>query len=218
MNTNNDLNTNLNKVIGVGMAKTGTSTLAICLEFLGFGPHQGFDAELSRQVKTGNIAESLKTAEPAGFLEDSPWLSLYKELDAAHSNSKFILTLRKSSEAHAISNWQHTLRKGQRFECEKEERIAITKQRYEAHNQAVRDYFANRPNDLLEVCWELGDGWDKICPFLGVEMPLIPFPHVNAKPKNVAAPIVKILNRKKIYIARMRWNQKLRLISNSRLP
>ena len=209
------LNTRINKVIGVGLSKTGTSTLAICLEFLGFGPHQGFDRGLTGQVKKGNVAESLRLAEPAGFLEDSPWFSLFEELDHSYPNSKFILTLRKSSEAHARSNWQHTLRKGQRSEQEMEQRTAITKQRYEAHNSAVRKYFANRPDDLLEVCWEQGDGWQKLCPFLGVDVPLVPFPHANAKPKNAVAPLVKLIKRKRIYVARMKCDEKMRRIAQT---
>ena len=197
------------------MSKTGTSTLAICLDFLGFGPHQGFDLDLTDQVKRGLFTDSLKLAETAGFLEDAPWFFLYEQLDKAHPNSKFILTLRESSEAHAISNWQHTLRKGQRVEQEKEQRIAITKQRYETHNRAVREYFANRPNDLLEICWETNDGWDKLCPFLGVDVPLVPFPHANAKPKNAAAPLIQLLNRKKIYVARMKCDQTIRRIAQT---
>ena len=37
--------------------------------------------------------------------------------------------------------------------------------RYLRHYNEVRAYFKDRPNDLLEVSWTDGDGWEKICPF-----------------------------------------------------
>jgi len=204
------MNTKINKVVGVGLSKTGTSTLDLCLEFLGFGPHQGFDELLREQVRNGDISAAMEKVKLAGYVEDAPWFELYKQIDEAYPNSKFILTLRKSSDAHAVSNWHHNFRRGLRDESEKDANMAKTKNRYEYHNAAVRDYFANRPNDILEVCWENNDGWEAICPFLGVDIPLIPFPHANAKPKNAASPITKLLKRKKIYVARMRYEQFIR--------
>jgi hypothetical protein len=43
----------------------------------------------------------------------------------------------------------------------------------------VRAYFAGRPDDLLEVCWEAGDGWKELASFLGQPVPALPFPHLN---------------------------------------
>ena len=37
--------------------------------------------------------------------------------------------------------------------------------RYEVHNEAVRRHFADRPGQLLEVCWETGSGWRELCDF-----------------------------------------------------
>ena len=201
------MNNHINKVIGVGISKTGTSTLAICLDFLGFGPHQGFDKEFSNQVANNVTSGAMAAVESAGYLEDSPWFLLYKEIDKAYPNSKFILTLRKDSKTHALSNWHHTLRHDQRVESEKNERLIITQHKYEKHNREVREYFNNRPNDLLEVCWENNDGWEEICSFLGVEQPTIAFPHANAKPKGIFSPLEKKLKRKKVYVFRMKVAQ-----------
>ena len=71
----------------------------------------------------------------------------------------------------------------------------------------VREYFRNRPDDLLEVCWENNDGWDKLCTFLEVDKPTIAFPHANAKPKGPFSPLMKKLNRKKVYVLRMKIAQ-----------
>ena len=51
---------------------------------------------------------------------------------------------------------------------------------YQARNEEVLSYFANRPADLLVLDVVGGDGWDRLCPFLGLEPPARPFPHLNA--------------------------------------
>ena len=50
---------------------------------------------------------------------------------------------------------------------------------YEAHLKNVREYFEGRPEDLLimDICD--GEGWEKLCPFLGLPVPGTPFAHVN---------------------------------------
>jgi len=50
---------------------------------------------------------------------------------------------------------------------------------YETHERNVREYFANRPKDLLIMDIVRGDGWDKLCEFLGRGLPKAPFPHVS---------------------------------------
>ena len=57
------------------------------------------------------------------------------------------------------------------------ERIYI--ERYEQHNREVREYFKDRPDDLLVFRLTEGDGWKKLCTFLGEPVPGTPFPHKN---------------------------------------
>jgi hypothetical protein len=53
----------------------------------------------------------------------------------------------------------------------------VFKKRYLEHNSRVRrEIPANR---LLVLNVVAGEGWDKLCPFLGVPMPADPFPHMN---------------------------------------
>lgn len=54
---------------------------------------------------------------------------------------------------------------------------------YQKHNNEVQEYFADRPNDLLVVNWEAGDGWDKLCNFLNKPLRSEPFPHANKSPR-----------------------------------
>jgi hypothetical protein len=57
-----------------------------------------------------------------------------------------------------------------RFE-DKEHALSL----YEQWNQAVQDYV---PAARLLV-WEVKDGWEPLCCFLGVAVPDVPFPHLN---------------------------------------
>ncbi|MGH6841523.1 MAG: sulfotransferase [Methylocella sp.] len=50
---------------------------------------------------------------------------------------------------------------------------------YHRHHADVRRYFAHRPGDLLEMSISQGEGWEKLCPFLGLPVPSISFPHLN---------------------------------------
>ena len=54
---------------------------------------------------------------------------------------------------------------------------------YQLHARNVRDYFANRPQDLLIMNITEGDGWEKLCSFLGCPVPDgVPFPLVRPAP------------------------------------
>jgi hypothetical protein len=54
-------------------------------------------------------------------------------------------------------------------------------ERFNRHNEEVREYFKTRTADLLVVDWERGDAWDKICAFLNESIPPVAFPHLNRR-------------------------------------
>ena len=51
--------------------------------------------------------------------------------------------------------------------------------RFEGHNKEVIRYFKYRPGDLLILDLAKGDGWEKLFPFLGADIPNSAFPHAN---------------------------------------
>ena len=57
--------------------------------------------------------------------------------------------------------------------------------RYNEHNENVTRYFADRPEDLLTVCFETeADPWAPLCEFLErTAMPDVPFPWENRDPE-----------------------------------
>ena len=104
-----------NKVFGIGISKTGTTTLAECFEILGLTPHKSIDRRLKRLYRKGKGLEPLlRTAERYLTFENTPWYLAYRELDRAFPGSLFILTVRKDSLTYARSAWAHTVRAGVR--------------------------------------------------------------------------------------------------------
>jgi len=171
------------KVFGIGLNKTGTTTLASCFQTLGFR-HTGCDLFLTQCVHRGEMKQIIERADQFESFEDWPCPLVYKEMDRRYSNAKFVLTRRSSPEVWYDSLKRHSLRTGPTeyrkmvygYEMphgKKGEHIRI----YRNHNEAVRSYFRGRDNDLLEVCWEEGDGWKCLCDFLNYPIPKTDFPH-----------------------------------------
>jgi len=172
------------KVFGIGFHKTGTSSLGKALKRLGYrvsGPFGVHDANTIENV----LDVALEKARHFDAFQDNPWPLLYKELDARFPGSKFILTVR-STETWLGSVRRHfaacetPMRKwiyGAGSPIGNEGRYIEV---YEAHNAAVRAYFASRPEDLLILDLPAGDGWLKLCNFLDVEVLDGPFVHANS--------------------------------------
>lgn len=184
----------MNKIIGVGLGRTGTSTLGTACEILGYKLKEN-DIRLTRAFREGNIKPALEVAENYDCLEDFPWLLIYKELDEYFPDSKFILTVRKDSTTW-IRSYIYQFIRAQPNHRRPMINVALTEfgypypvryekewiKIYEEHNQDVRNYFDGRDN-FLELCWENGDGWKGLCEFLDKDIPDEIFPHrKNAYP------------------------------------
>jgi len=171
------------KIFGIGFHKTGTKSLAQALRLLGYrvtGPNGVHDPDISQNVRA--MVEKLVPHYDA--FQDNPWPILYRELDVQYPGSKFILTTRSSSswiksqvehfgvDETPMRRWIYGVGspKGN-------EEIYI--RRFEQHNHEVMEYFKGRSGDLLVLDFATGDGWDKLCGFLGRTVPHVSFPHAN---------------------------------------
>ncbi len=171
------------KVFCIGFHKTGTSSLERALTILGYrvtGPNGVRDRNIARNVLS--MAHSLVPRFDA--FQDNPWPIIYQEMDQAYPGSKFILTQR-DVEAWLRSQVRHFGKKTRPMRqwiygagCPQGNED-IYRQRFLRHYREVQAYFAERPDDLLVMDLAAGDGWDKLCPFLGVEIPDQAFPHAN---------------------------------------
>ncbi|VGO21001.1 sulfotransferase family protein [Pontiella sulfatireligans] len=179
------------KVFCIGFHKTGTTSLGRALRILGYRVAGMFG------VQNPDIAEQVMelagpiVAEHDAF-QDNPWPIIYKELDERYPGSKFVLTLR-DPEAWLRSQVKHF---GTRETCMRkwiygagcpEGNEEIYRARYKRHNEEVLDYFKDRTDDLLVMDLAEMDGWDKLCPFLGKNVPNKPFPHAGKSEKREGA-------------------------------
>jgi hypothetical protein len=201
-----DDQTEKTKVFGIGLNKTGTTTLGRCGKLLGYR-YKGCDRSLLEDlVKRKDFTRTREVAQDFDLFEDWPWPLFYKELDQMFPGSKFILTVRKDANAWLASLKKHSMRTRPLRNCRKLAYGHHYPARHEAeflacyrnHNDAVRAYFADRKDDFLEICWEDGHGWDELCGFLGVEKPDVPIPHANKgagkRPKRVRLVLNRLLS------------------------
>ncbi len=180
------MGTPINKVFGIGLSRTGTTSLTGALEILGYRTSHWEDHDQINQHLIQNQF-TLDLLEYYDAITDNPIPSIYQELDKAYPNSKFVLTVRdfdswlKSVEQHHLVNVGPTFPSfntklcfGSWYFDEKQ----FTRTYYE-HEEEVKAYFKDRPGDLLIINICDGEGWEKLCPFLGQGIPSIAFPHQN---------------------------------------
>lgn len=172
------------KVFGIGLSKTGTSSLAEAMAQLGLRTkHYPWPTQVLREAQQFDV------------LTDTPVVTHYKELDAIYPNARFILTVRDMDDwlDSCEKHWQRTRPRGEQLRHRT--RVMGTqvfhrdafRAVYEAHIADVKAHFYTRPDKLLVMDVVGGDGWDVLCPFLGLPMPDKPFPHVNVAPEGQKA-------------------------------
>ena len=66
------------KVVGIGLPKTGTTTLGYCFRRFGF-KHRTYDMDLALQVKRNQLEPVLEEATKFESFEDWPWFAIYRE-------------------------------------------------------------------------------------------------------------------------------------------
>lgn len=171
------------KVFCIGFHKTGTTSLGSALEILGYNVC-GTSRELESDLLKNNMNSLFEKVRKYDAFQDNPWPIYYKELDEYFPKSKFILTIRDeekwiSSVVKHFGDQDTIMREiiyGHGHPLNHED---VYIERYRKHNKEVKDYFSERPNDILILSLENGDGWEMICEFLNKKIPDIEFPHLN---------------------------------------
>lgn len=171
------------KVFGIGFPKTATSSLAVAFEELGYSVFGHFAVENEDISKDVDNLTRAKLPHYDAFL-DVPWCVLYRRLDQWCPGSKFVLTVRdyddwiRSITRHfgyrrtPMREWIYGV--GDPIGSED-----IYVRRHKTHVSEVKEYFSDRPDDLLVLNIVDGEGWDKLCPFLGHPPKGREFPKVN---------------------------------------
>lgn len=184
------------KIIGVGMQKTGTSSLRDALRMLDYSVGDN-NYQLLFPILHGNYKKVFRKLSKYDAVEDNPWPHIYREIDRAIPGCKFVLTIREEESWYQsvsrhigrlrdpMHEWIYGRNKGIPAD-DKANTLTV----YRKHNQGVLDYFKDRPEDLLVVDFAKGEEWEKLCNFLGKPVPGLHFPHANdaTKPTNVRHP------------------------------
>lgn len=182
------------KVFGLGLSKTGTTSLGDALNLLSIKTiHYPFDRQTYSELRSGNY--NLTILKEYQAIVDTPVAPFYAQLDKIFPGSKFILTVRE------IESWLCSIKKHREVMRPRKSRnpdyerfrdymsavvygsLDYNEDRYrfvyEMHVKNVLSYFDKKPEDLLVMNICNGDGWKSLCSFLGVPIPAVPFPHSN---------------------------------------
>lgn len=183
------------KVFGIGLNKTGTSSLHRALELLGYRSLHfgGFETNdlILRAIDERKPMLSYLDPEPDAISDVVLVTYFFYLADAQYPGAKFILTLRDIDE-WLDSRRRHVERNQQMKEAGEYEGwflnvdIDLWVQEYRRHEAIVRTYFAHRPDDLLAFR-PAEDDWDPLCNFLGHPVPELPFPWENRDRSDVGS-------------------------------
>lgn len=164
------------KVFGIGFQKTGTTTLGMIFDKLGYrtaGYHQFRHLAGRKDLGLAELeALALDLAADYDAAKDTPWPIFYKALDRAYPGSKFIHVTRDPeawirSAVNDFGKGPNALHQAIYGVPCPEGHEAVWLERYNRHNAEVATYFAERPQDCLFLRLEDGVSYEEVCGFLG---------------------------------------------------
>lgn len=194
-------------VIGVGFGRTGTLSLKLALERLGFGPCYHMYEVLDRP-EHDSVWLAATRGEPvdwdalfAGFgsAVDWPVAAFWRELSAHYPNAQFVLGVRDPGQWHA--SVMKTIYDALTSPVDRGDPRAVRHRHmtrelilertfggrlhdsahaiavYERHIREVREGISA---DRLLV-HGMSDGWEPLCEFLDCPIPDEPYPHRNTR-------------------------------------
>jgi hypothetical protein len=196
------------KVIGAGFGRTGTLSLKIALEQLGYAKCHHM-MEVFRSPEQGRLWKAIADGDTpdwnavfAGFESsvDFPSSIFYRELAEKYPDAKVVLTVRSADSWYKSASetifaigkvtpsWLKTVAPhlGRIFAMHEKllwARVFGKRTDDPAHAKAVFERHnaavqAAMPADRLLV-YEVKQGWGPLCAFLGKPIPETPFPNVN---------------------------------------
>ncbi len=189
------------KIVGAGLGRTGTKSLHSALVQLGFGPCHHM-VEVFQRPDSMTLWIDAADGRPDwdaifhGFHSavDYPSAAYWRPLAAYYPQAKVLLTVRDPDEwfesVHAtimapdsMARREEDAVQGRFFASVRrhlprqlDDRAVMT-DFFRAHVQSV--IAAIDPGRLL--VYQVGEGWERLCRFLDVPVPLTPFPRENSR-------------------------------------
>ncbi|MEQ7127696.1 sulfotransferase family protein [Actinopolymorpha sp. B11F2] len=179
------------KILGAGLSKTGTTSLARALGILGYETLHCDQQRLNDIIYGVDNDPNFRLYDDVDAVTDLPTAYFYRELVDAYPDLLVILTVRPEdawwrsvghhfNRAHPVTDpvrdkfrWRlRNLAYGSPVAHE-----FLFRKRFREHNEAV--IATVDPERLLVMDITTGDGWEKLCGFLREPIPGIEFPHEN---------------------------------------
>ncbi len=166
----------MSKLFCIGLSNTGKHSLMASLEILGYS--------------TIHYPKSFKEIALYDVACDAFVWTHFKDLDQMHAESMFIYTTRdekewlestiKHLEVHPAQS-KSQFKRGMRVKAWGDENPSEDQllRARKVHEKDIQTYFGERRQDLLTIDIPNGEGWEKLCPFLGQTIPEQEFPHID---------------------------------------
>jgi hypothetical protein len=166
------------KIFGIGLSKTGISSLNAALSLLGY------------LVKKFPL--SIEEACQFDAATDSPVALWFQDLDCRCPGSKFIYTTRNKADwlqsCEMMWGRQGTYFRDSAFISAIHQALFSTvefspdtfSKAYDRHDSRVRSHFKTRERDLLYLDIAASNKWERLCRFLDTAVPDSLWPHENA--------------------------------------
>ena len=196
------------KIIGAGLGRTGTSSLKVALEMLGFAPcyHMDVLGEHPDHVDFWLDATAGQPVDWRSFFAayaatlDWPACDYYQALMAVYPDAKVILTVRDGDKWYdsmyeTIYSYNNSFPSWAKAVAPQAARLVHLRQ-LQILQAKFNDQFENRQhaidifnahNEAVKqtvpahrlLLFEVQQGWEPLCEFLERPTPTEPFPHVN---------------------------------------
>ncbi|WP_374345177.1 sulfotransferase family protein [Phenylobacterium sp.] len=187
------------KVIGSGLGRTGTKSMQTALNMLGVGPTHHM-VEVFAHPESIPLWVAAGQGRPDwdaifdgyGAMVDYPGAAYWRELAAYYPDAKVLHTVRDPDKW--FDSTQATIfAPGSAADAQEGPMVPFFESfmgdlRHHLHDRAyMTDYFLRHteavkaaiPPERLLV-FEVGEGWERLCRFLGVPVPAEPYPSENS--------------------------------------
>lgn len=179
-----------NYVFNIGFSKSGTTSLSKALNILNI-PTLHYVTKENKIIESSVVSKNRNSKNNLLYPLDQLYQGFsdfngehyYQILFYQYPNSKFIFTSRPYTQ------WIKSLKKDSGIKyyagieiTDKSSIMQNSKKLFKYHSDKsaeIRRFFKNNSKQFLEMKICNGDGWEKLCKFLEVPVPDVPFPHKN---------------------------------------
>ncbi|NQV56055.1 MAG: sulfotransferase family protein [Rhodospirillales bacterium] len=194
-------------ILGAGFGRTGTKSLKLALEQLGFGPCHHMEEVLAdpkqlaywQAAAVGEAVDWNEVLSGYNSAVDWPAARYWRELAAFYGNAKIILTTRPEDDwwdsyartiMASLAKPRAEILDAHILGCVELANELVAKQTFgasyddrsagiKAYRKHVEDVKASIPAERL-LLLDITEGWEPLCRFLEIPIPEGPFPRANS--------------------------------------